>query len=247
MRLETFSDPATLAQAAAEFLVRLGREATAGQGAFTLALSGGSTPRATFETLAREPLSDQLDWSRLTIFWSDERAVPPDDPESNYGMARRALLDRVPLPPGGAHRMPADRADLDVAAEEYEREIRREVPAGADGIPRFDLIMLGMGDDGHTASLFPQTAALDERERLVVANYVPKLGAHRLTFTPALINAAANVLFLVAGAEKAETLHAVLQGPHEPQRHPSQLVAPSQGTLYWYVDRAAASRLEGNS
>lgn len=244
-RLETFADAETLAAAAAELFVQIGSAATADHGRFAVALSGGSTPRATFAALACEPLRGALDWSKLAVFWSDERAVPPDDPQSNYGMARAALLDRVAVPAGAVHRMPADHDDLDMAAAEYEREVRRELHDGAGGVPRFDLVMLGMGDDGHTASLFPETAALEERERLVVANFVPKLDANRLTFTPRLIDAAANVLFLVAGAAKAETLHAVLEGPRQPRRYPSQLVVPERGTLYWYVDRAAAAGLIG--
>jgi 6-phosphogluconolactonase len=190
-------------------------------------------------------LRDRVDWSRVELFWSDERAVPPDDEQSNYRMARESLLERVPVPAENVHRMPADRTPLDAAADAYAEEIRRTLGAGAGEVPRFDLVMLGMGDDGHTASLFPETAALDENDRLVVPNYVPKLDAYRLTFTPRLINAATHVLFLVAGASKADPLHAVLEGPRRPRTYPSQLVAPTGGTLHWYLDPAAAAKLRG--
>lgn len=240
---EFFAEAAALAESAAAFFSRLVGEAVAAHGVCSVALSGGSTPRSMFQVLAGEPLRNAINWPRLEIFWSDERAVPPDDPESNYRMACEALLQHVPIPSHRIHRMPAERTPLDAAAHDYEAEVRRVVAADPTGTPRFDLVMLGMGDDGHTASLFPETQALDERERLVVPNYVPRLDAHRLTFTPRLINAAANVLFLVAGSSKAEALRAVLEGPRQPRRYPAQLVAPAEGTLYWFLDRDAAAKL----
>jgi 6-phosphogluconolactonase len=217
--------------------------AISARGRFGVAFSGGSTPRAMFRLLSAEPYRTAIGWAKLDVFWSDERAVPPDDPQSNYRMASESLLSQVPVLPDHVHRMPADREPLDAAANEYAAQITNALGAGPSGTPRFDLIMLGMGGDGHTASLFPETEALDERQRLVASNYVPKLDARRMTFTPKLINAAANVLFLVAGQDKSEALKAVIEGPRKPRLFPAQLVAPDDGNLYWYVDEAAASRL----
>lgn len=245
--LRVFPDPDTLAVAGAELFCELGGEAIGQRGRFAVALAGGSTPRAMFQLLAVEPHRSAIDWSTLQVFWSDERAVPPDDAQSNYRMAREALLERVPVPPGQIHRMPADTASLTAAAAEYAAEIQDVLGNGPADAPWFDLIMLGMGDDGHTASLFPETEALDAHDRIVAPNYVPKLDAHRMTFTPKLINAAANVLFLIAGTGKAGALQAVLEGPRQPRRYPSQLVAPRDGALYWYIDRAAASKLQHRS
>lgn len=242
--LRILPGPRELAEAGAELFCSLAEEALRARGGFAVALSGGSTPKAMFALLANEPYRGRVDWSRIEFFWSDERAVPPEDPESNFGMAREALLRRVAVPPERVHRMPADEQPLIEAATRYEAEVRRVVPAGADGMPRFDLVMLGMGDDGHTASLFPESPALDERVALVAPNYVAKLNAQRMTFTLRLINAAANVLFLAGGASKAQTLAEVLEGPREPRRLPSQLIAPIDGTLFWLVDRAAAAALK---
>ncbi len=208
-----------------------------------VALSGGSTPKTMLGLLATEPLVGTIDWTKLHLFWSDERAVPPDDEQSNYRMAREALFNRVAVPPEQIHRMPAERLPLLLTAEEYAAEIRRAFGGRRGSTPRFDLVMLGMGDEGHTASLFPDTEALDDHHRLVAPNYVPKLDAHRLTFTPKLINAAADVLFLIAGAAKADVLQAVLEGPRQPHRYPAQLVAPENGTLHWYLEAAAAAKL----
>jgi 6-phosphogluconolactonase len=244
MEMLEAADPELLAATAVGIFLRDTASAMSERGSCTVALSGGSTPRAMFDLLARESYGEAPSWEQYELFWSDERAVPPEHPDSNYGMARDALLSKVPVPADHIHRMPAERTPLDRAAADYEAEIRHVVPAGEDGVPVFDLIMLGMGDDGHTASLFPDSPALDEHERLVVPNYVEKLDAHRMTFTPRLINAARSVLFLVAGAAKADTLAAVLQGPRHPRRYPSQLVAPERGTLYWLVDRAAAAKLQ---
>ena len=193
---------------------------------------------------------ENLNWERWQIFWSDERCVPPTSPDSNYRMAKETLLD--PL----AHRNAAPRmvvrlageGDPEAAAAAYERAVRETVPAnpnsGAGQLPRFDLILLGMGADGHTASLFPHTAALAETERLVVANPVPKLDTTRLTFTFPLINAARRVLVLVAGADKAPALHEVLAGPRDPDLYPSQRLHPVDGAVTWLVDAAAHAQLD---
>lgn len=201
------------------------------RGQFTIALSGGSTPRMVFENLQGHVRIDGPKWQ---IFWSDERCVPPDDPESNYHMARESFLDHVDIPPENIHRLRGESDPVPEAAR-YEADIRQTVLG--DPIPRFDLILLGMGDDGHTASLFPGTEALKENERLVVANYVPQKSAWRLTFTYLLINAAENVVVLVSGAGKAERLQAVLESP------PGDLTYPINSVTHnacWMLDDAAA-------
>ncbi|MFN3982397.1 MAG: 6-phosphogluconolactonase [Caldilinea sp.] len=205
---------------------------------FRIALAGGSTTRAVYRLLADDPY---MDFRRWQIFWSDERCVPPTSPESNYRMAKETLLDRLAEPPALVFRM-AGEGDPDAAALAYERAVRELVPpnpaAGTGETPRFDLILLGMGADGHTASLFPGSPALAEQERLVVATAAPT-GQPRLTFTYPLINAARRVLILVSGAEKAATLRAVRTQPPDPNRYPVQGVNPVRGNLTWLVDAAA--------
>lgn len=236
--------PEAVARAAAERLVGLAREAVAARGRFTLALSGGSTPRTLFGFLAKAPFRDQVDWRRLEVFWGDERCVPPTHADSNYRMARETLLDAVPIPGDHVHRILAETEDHAAAAAAYEAEIARALGATPGAAPpAFDLVLLGMGPDGHTASLFPGTAALAERERWVVANWVPKFAAHRITLTWPILNRAAHVLFLVAGADKAPVLREVLEGPPDLERLPSQGIQPQTGRLVWLVDRAAAARL----
>ncbi len=243
-RIERHSDAGALADAAAREFARRATQAIRARGRFVVALSGGSTPRRMFARLAEPPLRDEIDWSRVHVFWGDERAVPPDHPDSNYRMASETLLARVPVPAEQIHRMTADAPDLDAAALEYERLLARAVGVDQDGPPpRFDWILLGMGADGHTASLFPDTQALVVDERWVVANPVPKLGADRMTFTAGLINAARAVTFLVAGDDKAAVLAEVLEGARAPRRLPSQLVAPTEGELVWMLDEAAAAKL----
>lgn len=232
--------------AAAEEVVRCARAAVAARGRFTVALSGGSTPRRLYELLAAPPFREQIDWERMEVFWGDERAVPPDHPDSNFGMAHAALFAKVPAPPARVHRMPGERTDRDVAAQEYAAEIARTFAVPSAGEPPvLDLILLGMGPDGHTASLFPHTDAVRERRRWVVRNYVPKLQADRLTLTAPILSRGATILFLVAGADKAPVLREVLEGPPDLERLPSQLIRPTAGRLVWLVDRAAASRLAG--
>jgi 6-phosphogluconolactonase len=210
-----------------------------------VALSGGSTPRRMGELLAEPPFREQVPWNRLHVFWGDERWVPLDDPGSNAGTAKRTFLDKVPIPPEQVHPFPTVGLSPNEAARAYAREIEASIGAEDGGLPRFDLVLLGMGDDGHTASLFPDTPALDERDRLAVANPVPKLGTTRLTLTVPVLSAGRTVAFLVAGAGKAETLAAVLDGPERPRQLPAQLVRPVDGPLRWLVDRAAAGRLAG--
>jgi 6-phosphogluconolactonase len=239
-----FATSDELFRAAAETFAETARAAIAARGAFTVALAGGSTPRALYERLASPPYREAVTWRNVEWFWGDERAVGPDDPQSNYRLAREALLAQVDVDPLRVHRLRGEATPLTVAAEEYERELSRVfavAPAGPP--PSVDLVLLGMGDDGHTASLFPDTAALDERRRWVAANDVPQLRTQRLTMTYPLLNAASLVVFLVTGEAKAEMLREVLQGPYDPRRLPGQAVQPAGRTI-WFIDRTAASRLE---
>jgi len=207
-----------------------------------LSLAGGTTPHALYQALARGCATDDTPWSDVEVFFGDERDVPQDHVESNYGMAQRTLLDHVPIQPAHMHPMPADADDLPAAAAEYEEVIRRVVPAGEDDLPRFDLVLLGMGADGHAASLFPHTDALSEDRKLVVAQFVPVLGRHRMTFTYPLINAARHVIFLVTEDDKGEAVRQLLGGGADPQNLPAAGVRPSDGALTFVFDGAAARR-----
>jgi 6-phosphogluconolactonase len=238
--VRVYEDADELALKAARRLARLADQYVLGCGRFTIALSGGTTPRAMFELLSGEPFLETVPWSRLHFFWGDERAVPPDHPESNYRMAREALLSKAPIPPENIHRWPAEDADPARAAASYESSLRDFF---GDGGVRFDLILLGMGADGHTASLFPHTPALKVDDRIAVENEIAPLATTRLTLTAATINDARNVTFLVAGSEKAPALSAVLNGPYEPDLYPSQLIRPARGALLWMIDEAAAASL----
>lgn len=232
-----------VAQLGADLFVELARKAIAAGHDFAVALSGGSTPRLMHRLLAGDPYRAAVDWSRVRFYWGDDRHVAPDDPDSNFRMARETLLDAVPLREEQIHRMRTEETDAGVAADRYEQELRQYFHLAPGQLPRFDLIYLGMGPDGHTASLFPHTAALRVEDRLVVANPVPKLNTDRITLTAPVINHAAAVAFLVAGSDKAPALAAVLDGPRDPDEYPSQRIHPSDGDLYWYVDRAAASQV----
>ena len=238
-RLQVFPDKSRLVEAAAHLAADLAAEAIAARGIFTIALAGGSTPRPVYERLASPDLAGSIDWSRVHVFFGDERCVPPDDPQSNYRMAREAMLSRVPIPGENIHRIRGE-DQPDLAAAEAERSLWGLSPDAV--VPSLDLVLLGLGDDGHTASLFPGTAALRETSKLVVPQYVDKLRCWRVTFTAALINAARRVAFLVEGAGKSATLRAVTEGPYQPDVLPSQLVQPAGG-VDWLVDVAAASRL----
>jgi 6-phosphogluconolactonase len=240
--IKLVADAAELAREAAETFVRLATEAVAAKGSFSVALSGGSTPKALFGLLAGEYL-DRVPWRETHFFWGDERHVPPDHPDSNYRMTREAMLSTAPVPPENVHRVEAENPDAADAADAYGRTLERWFGTRPGEFPRVDLVLLGMGPDGHTASLFPHTTALHETARSVVANWVPKFDAYRITLTAPVLNNAANVLFLVAGADKAEALHEVHEGARNPDEYPSQLVRPTSGSLRWLVDRAAAARL----
>src|SRR5258708_32259714 len=214
MNIAIYPNIDILSHEAAQYIVRIATESITTHGRFTIALSGGTTPRTLYGLLGSEPYRGQIDWALADIFWSDERCVPPDSPDSNYHMAQEVLLSRIPIPAQQVHRMPADQPDRDAASQAYTEEMQRTF--GTNGIPNFDLIQLGMGPEGHTASLFPHQPSLHEQQRLVMPVSVPKPPPLRLTFTPPLLNAARNVLFLVAGSDKADALHAVLEGPYNP-------------------------------
>ena len=229
-----------MARSAAERFVELGQAAIDARGCFSVGLAGGSTPKRTYELLASEAYREQLNWSKVHICFGDERCVPPDHSESNYRMANEALISRVSIPPPNVHRING-LGDAVANASLYEDELRTFFnPASW---PRFDLVLLGMGDDGHTASLFPGTKALVEPRAWVVANWVEKFGTFRITLTAPAINHAANIAFLVTGATKAERLLEVLRGALDPEKLPSQLIQPLDGSLFWLVDKAAAGRL----
>jgi 6-phosphogluconolactonase len=241
-RVHVFDDAEKVAFAAARLFHEKAMGAIAARGLFTVALPGGSTPRRVYELLAGEESKGNTDWPNVHVFFGDERMVPPDHAESNYRMANEALLSRVPLPPENVHRIDGV-GDAAANASAYEAEMRGLF--GDADWPRLDLVLLGMGDDGHTASLFPHTEVLNESRLWVAPNWVEKLGAWRVTLTAPAINAARHVAFLVSGAGKAERLREVLKGERVPSRLPSQLIRPRDGTLEWFVDAAAAAGLEG--
>ena len=228
---------------AAEEVVQGANQAVAERGRFTIALSGGSTPKNLYNLLATNALNT-LPWDRMFFFWGDERHVPPTDPESNYRMVSEAMLSKVPVSAANVFRVPAENPDAAAAAEAYEKTLRKVFQIGEQGVPRFDLILLGLGPDGHTASLFPGTAALREKARIFVTNWVEKLKTHRLTLTLPVLNAGRTVAFLVSGTDKATVLRTVLEDSSASgEQYPAKLVKPSDGELIWFLDRAAASAL----
>ncbi len=228
------------AQAKAKFVATLAEECLVTQGKFTIALSGGSTPRRLYQVLASPPHAEGIAWDRWHIFWSDERCVPPDHQDSNYRMARQALLDHVPIPPAQVYRMRGEVAP-EQAAKEYESAVLKVFQTT---VPLFDLIWLGIGDDGHTASLCPGSEALQKKHRLVVANLAPSPPVHRITFTLPLINAAKVVAFLDTDESKAEVLRRVLEPAPEDNVLPSAMVRPTDGTVHWFLTKEAASQFE---
>jgi 6-phosphogluconolactonase len=240
LAVRVFETISELMAAAAGEVVRVAEEAVRERGRFTWVLSGGSTPRDLYTLLASPAYRDRLPWNAIHVFWGDERHVPPDDADSNFRMAREAMLDAVPLPPQNIHRIRAEEPDAEVAAKAYETELREFFHLAPGELPRFDLVMLGLGKDAHTASLFPGGEAVHERERLVVAPWVEAQNTFRITLTPPVLNAARLVAFLTAGDDKAEPLHAVLEGARDPERYPAQIVV---GNRLWLVDRAAARLL----
>ena len=235
-------DATTLARAAADAFLRAAREAIDATGRFTVALSGGSTPKAIFKLLADNHAAgaNMLPWDKVQLFFGDERHVPPDHPDSNFRMTNETLFSKVPVPAGNIHRIEGELNAVDAAAR-YEDRLRAAFAIPGNATPRFDLVMLGMGSDGHTASLFPGSTALQEKSKLVCATWIEKFQSHRITFTFPLINAAAEVLFVAGGPDKASMLRDVLRG--DPHVHPAQGIRPANGLLVWLVDKAAASAL----
>lgn len=247
VEIDVRPDADAVMRAGAELIVATAASAVRATGRFAIALSGGSTPRTLYTLLATPPFAARIEWPAVDVFWGDERGVPPEDAASNYRMAREALLAHVAVAATRVHRIRGEDPPEQAAAD-YERELRVAF-ATPSGPPRtvagarFDLILLGMGDNGHTVSLFPHSPALDERGRWAVADRVDATPSSRVTLTVPVINAAALAVFLVAGADKASMLHRVLEGPREPAALPAQLVAPSDGRVRWIVDAAAAAQL----
>jgi 6-phosphogluconolactonase len=238
-KIEVYASRSKLFNAAAGHVTSTLKAALEMKGRASFVLSGGNTPKSLYELLAEESYKRLVDWNSIHFFWGDERCVPPDDPSSNYGMAYRVFLSKLKMKASNVHRMAGELHDHDAAAAAYEDEIRNTIPGG---IPSLDLVLLGMGGDGHTASLFPNSAWDDAR--LVVANYVPKLQSHRLSMTPRLLNGARTIIFLVSGADKAKALSVVLEDPQ--CKFPATQIRPAEGSLIWLIDDEAASLLKTN-
>ena len=238
-------DAAALAAAAAAEFVTTAGEAVAARGRFTVALSGGTTPRRLYERLASARSSGPaVSWPQTHIFWGDERLVPPGHPDSNYRMAREVLLDRIALPAGQIHPIPTDAGDATEAASEYEAELRAFFSPAAGEAPRFDLILLGLGTDGHTASLFSGSDAVGEKTRWVAGHRAEGIPHERVTLTFPVLNNAERVVFLVSGSDKAGALHSVIEGDAPIDRVPARGVRPGRGGLLWLIDRDAARQLQ---
>jgi 6-phosphogluconolactonase len=229
-----------VARAAADSFTDIALAAISAEGRFSVALAGGSTPKRTYQLLTSPSYRDRIDWSKVHIFFGDERCVPPTHPDSNYRMVAETMLSRLPIPEENVHRMIGE-GDAHANASLYESELQTFFDAAP--WPRFNLVLLGMGDDGHTASLFPESDALKENRAWVAANWVEKFKTYRITLTVPAINHAANIIFLVAGASKVERLREVLRGTRDPFRLPAQLIQPVAGSLVWLVDKVAAARL----
>lgn len=234
-----YDDREALSRAVAKLFAEEARRAVEAHGRFTVLLCGGETPRRCYELLAQEPLRSSIPWQAVQLFWGDERWVPHDDPLSNLGMTRRALLDHVPLDETQIHPIPYESSPRESALR-YERQLRSYFDIAP---PRFDLVLLGLGEDGHTASLFPETPVLEELYRWACEVYVAAKDLYRVTTTALLINQAALVAFMVAGKEKAAILHQVLEGAHDPMRLPAQLIKPEDGRLLWLADHDVARLL----
>lgn len=243
--IRILADPSEVARTGAAEVVAAAQKAVSDHGYFALTLSGGSTPKVLYALLADDPsFRDKMPWSKTHFFWGDERHVPPDHPDSNYRMTQQAMLSKVTIPPENVHRIHGENPDAASAADEYGTELRRFFGLNPGAFPRLDLVLLGMGPDGHTASLFPGTPALKETKRFVTANRVDKFNTDRITMTYPTLNNAGRIVFLVNGADKAQPLHEVLQGKSQPDLYPSQKIAPTDGTLLWLIDRAAGSLLD---
>ncbi|MGA2961558.1 MAG: 6-phosphogluconolactonase [Candidatus Korobacteraceae bacterium] len=243
--LRVYGDAEQLASAAAELFVGVAAESIKARGRFRVALSGGATPKRVYELLARDTFCRRLDWDVVDLFWGDERYVPADDRDSNYRMTAQALLQRISLPEANIHRIPTEISPPQAAASAYEEDIRRSLGAPVS-IPEFDLIYLGLGTNGHTASLFPHSPALQEKSRLVLADFVAEVKTWRISMSAPLLNRGRTVAFLVEGQPKSPVLRDVLLGPRDPKRLPAQLIVP-EGKLLWLVDESAAALLSGTT
>jgi 6-phosphogluconolactonase len=237
--IRVFQDLESLSQVAAGMFVDLAGQAIAASGRFSVALSGGHTPRRLYEILASAPFRDQIRWSAVHVFWGDERCVPANDPRSNALMAQRALIDHVPVPATNIHPIQGDLPPAE-AAVQYESELRDFFDHES---PVLDLVLLGLGDNAHTASLFPHTPVLKEKHRWVAEVYVADQDMYRVTLTLPLINHAREVIFLVSGADKATALQNVTEGTYQPLEYPAQLVRPNGARPTWLMDKAAAHKL----
>jgi 6-phosphogluconolactonase len=244
--IRVYNDLEALSQSAAELFAVQSRQASLICGRFSVALSGGETPRRMYEILASPPYRERVHWDEVHIFWSDERCVPEDDPRNNARIARQTLLNQVPIPPDHIHPISCDTTPQQ-AAMQYEQELKEFFSSQN---PNFHLILLGLGANGHIASLFPHTPVLNEKVKWVSEVYVKELGMHRITFTAPYINQAGQVVFLVSGADKAQVLENVLEGPYQPRERPAQLIRPDGKPPIWLVDKAASHKLtmsdEGN-
>lgn len=240
--IKVCSNLSELSEYAARFVAASALRSVRERGRFCLCLSGGSTPRETYARLSDHPFRSEIPWHDVHVFWGDERCVPTNHPDSLYGMAWELMLSKVPIPPENVHRLRGESKNPSDAAAEYEEMLRDFFRLKIHEKPRFDLILLGMGADGHTASLFPGTSALEEKRRLVVANYVPALKANRLTLTLPVLNNAAMVMFLVAGESKSSSVGSVLRDTREEKRLPASMIDPLDGRVLWVLDRKAASQ-----
>jgi 6-phosphogluconolactonase len=236
--IQVVADANAIAAAAAEKIISLANQAIAARGEFSIALSGGSTPKTLFQLLAIEPFIKRIDYGKWHIYFGDERCVPPAHPDSNFRMASEALLDKVAIPREQIHRMKGE-IDPQAAAKEYGQLLKQNFGDGG-----LDVILLGMGDDGHIASLFPNTAALEETQHRCVANRVEKLNTWRITMTAPFINRAAQVIIMVSGGGKAARVQQVLRGPRDPKNLPIQMIQPASGNLLWLLDKPAAALLQ---
>lgn len=237
--VRTFPTGADLFRGAAEEFVRIGRESIGSRDRFVIALSGGSTPRSLYSLLGTEHAD--FDWKRTFLFFGDERHVPPDHADSNYRMVKESLLSKISIPAQNVFRVPAENPDAAAVAVDYENTLRKFFDLRQNEFPVFDLVLLGLGPDGHTASLFPDSSGLQEQSRLVIANWVEKFKTHRITATFPVLNRATDAMFLVSGSEKAEVVHQILEGHQQPP-YPAQLIQP-QGRLLWMLDEAAGADL----
>jgi 6-phosphogluconolactonase len=241
--IQIFPDVAAIAQHAAAIFVKAAEQAVRDRGVFRVAMAGGSTPKALHALLVAEPFRSQLPFEKMQLFFGDERHVPPDHAESNFRMVNETFVSKTPIKPEQVFRIKAELQDSERAALDYEQTLKTQFALKPGELPRFDLMLLGMGNEGHTLSLFPGTTALRDNGRLVVRTWVGKLFTERITCTAPVANNSAAVLFMIAGADKAPALKAVLEGPYEPDQLPSQLIQPANGKLFFLVDSAAGGML----